>query len=88
MALGADRGRVQREVVRDALDLALPGLVIGAVAAVVLGRLLESALFGVSPLDPTAFTAVGCALLAMVLVASFVPARRAARVDPNEALRY
>ncbi len=92
MALGADRGRVLREVVRDALDLALPGLLLGAaaavIAAVILGRLLESFLFGVSPLDPTAFTAVGCALLAMVLVASFVPARRAARVDPNEALRY
>ncbi len=88
MALGADRGRVLREVVRDALDLALPGLVIGAVAAVILGRLLEAFLLGVSPLDVTAFTAVGCALLGVVLVASFVPARRAARVDPSEALRY
>jgi predicted permease len=88
MALGADRGRVLREVVRDAFDLALPGLVLGVVAAVILGRLLEAFLLGVSPLDLTAFTAVGCALLGVVLVASFVPARRAARVDPSEALRY
>ncbi len=88
MALGADRGRVLREVVRDAFDLALPGLVLGVVAAVILGRLLEAFLLGVSPLDFTAFTAVGWALLGAVLVASFVPARRAARVDPSEALRY
>ena len=66
----------------------LPGLVLGAAAAVILGQLLESFLLGVSPLDPTAFATVGCALLVVVLVASFVPARSAARVDPNEALRY
>lgn len=88
MALGASRGRVLATVVRSALGLALPGLVVGGALAVALGRLMESLLLGVSPLDPAAYLGVVGVLLAMTLLAALVPARRASRIHPMEALRY
>jgi predicted permease len=88
MAIGAKRGDVLGLVLRDAAKYVLPGLVLGTLAALALGRLLRSQLFGVAPTDPV--TLVGMAVLFAVVafVASWVPAHRAARTDPMEALRY
>jgi predicted permease len=87
MALGAGRGRVLRLILGGGLRLALPGLILGGLASLVVGRLLSFLLLGLSPVDPVALIGVSCALLLVVLVASAVPARRAAAVHPAEALR-
>lgn len=88
MALGASRRRVLFTVVRNALGLALPGLVVGGILALALAQGMRGFLLGVSPLDPPAYLAVVGALLVMILVAGLVPARRASRIHPMEALRY
>jgi len=67
--------------------LAAGGLTIGLAAAAGVTRYLEAMLFGVTPLDPSTFAAVAAGFAAVTLIASFVPARRATRVDPLEALR-
>ena len=87
MALGAQQGRVLRSVIAGAVRLALPGLLVGAFLAVGVGYLLQSLLLGVSPVDPLALLGVAAALAGMVVLAALVPAQRAARVDPGEALR-
>jgi predicted permease len=87
VALGADRGRVLRLVLRQGLALAGIGVAIGVVLAALGSSLLESLLYGVRGLDPLTFGAA-CALFAVVtLVATYIPARRAARIDPMVALR-
>jgi putative ABC transport system permease protein len=87
MALGADRRSVLRLVLRQGLVLASIGAGIGVVFAAVGSRFLESLLFGIRGLDPLTFGGA-CLLFAVVtVVASYVPARRAARVDPMVALR-
>jgi ABC-type antimicrobial peptide transport system permease subunit len=87
MALGAARKRVQRQVVSQGLVLAVLGCVVGLGAAWGVGRFLESRLFGLDSTDPiTLATAVAVLLLAAGL-ASWLPARRASRVDPMEVLR-
>jgi putative ABC transport system permease protein len=88
MAIGAQSGDVLGLVLRDAARYVLPGLVVGAIAALALGRFLRSQLFGVAPTDP--LTLIGMAVLfaAVAFVASWLPAHRAARTDPMEALRY
>jgi putative ABC transport system permease protein len=88
MALGASSAGVSRMVVRQGLVLAVWGVAIGVVAAVGVTRVLASLLFGVSELDPVTFVAVAIGLLAVAAVASWVPARRAARVEPGVALRW
>jgi len=88
VALGAGRGDVVRLVVGGAMRLAVAGLLVGAAAALAAGELLRSQLFGISPRDPLAFATVALLLGAVALVSSWLPARRAARVDPMEALRY
>ena len=88
MALGADRGRVLRVVLKDGLLLTLAGVVIGGLAAVGLTRLFESQLYGVTPTDPVAFVLIGPALMTIALTAAFMPVRRALAVDPSEALRH
>jgi putative ABC transport system permease protein len=88
MALGAERRDVMRLVVGQGFRLVVIGLAIGIVAALGLSRLMASLLFGVSPSDPATFLAVPAVLAAVALVASYVPARRATRVDPMRALRY
>ena len=87
-ALGSTRGQTLGLVLRDALLLAAIGLVIGAVSGFGLTRLLEGMLYGVSPLSPSVWMAALASLLATAAVASSVPAVRAARVDPLEAIRY
>jgi putative ABC transport system permease protein len=86
-ALGAGPGDIVRLVLRQGLGVTAAGLVLGLAAAAATTRLLGSLLFGVTPLDAAAFAAAPLLLLAVALVACLVPARRAAAVDPTEALR-
>jgi len=87
MALGASPGDVLRLVLRQAFGLAGAGLLIGLVAAAAATRLLTSMLFEVKPADPLTYAAVAALLSIVALAASYIPARRAARVDPLMALR-
>jgi putative ABC transport system permease protein len=88
MALGAGRGHVLRLFIGQGMRLVLLGLVIGLGGAFALTRLLSSLLFGVSTTDRVTFVAVGVALIVVGLLACYLPARRATRVDPLIALRY
>lgn len=87
MALGADRRRVVRDVVRDGLTVTLAGLAVGAVAALAAVRLVKALLFGVTPQDPLTLVTAAASLVAIAILACWVPAARAARVDPMIALR-
>ena len=87
MAIGADSGRVLRLVLRDGLMLSLAGIGLGTLAAAALVRLAASLLHEVRPHDPATFALVPALLLAVAFVASYLPARRASRVDPLVALR-
>ena len=87
MALGARRADILRMIVRRGLGLALSGVAAGLVAAFAVTRLFRSLLFDVAPSDPAAFAAAAIGLSAVALAASAIPAWRAARLDPNEALR-
>ena len=87
-AMGAQRRDVLGLVIRDGAKLALLGIVIGIGAALVLTRLMASLLFEVRPSDPATFSAVALLLLLVGLLACYIPARRATRVDPMVALRY
>ena len=88
VALGAQAGDVVRLVVGQGAALGGLGIVIGLLGAFAVTRALRTMLFGVSPLDAASFAGVSLALGAIALLASYIPARRAARVDPVEALRY
>ena len=87
MALGAGRGQVVRLVVGQGGALVTAGIVLGLLAAAAAGRIVESVLFGVTPADPLTFTAVTAVLLGVALLACWLPARRAARIDPMDVLR-
>jgi ABC-type antimicrobial peptide transport system permease subunit len=87
MALGAASTDVLRLVVRDGMTPAVIGVTLGAVGAFGITRLMRSLLYGVSATDPVVFGLVATALVLLSLGACWVPARRAARVDPNVALR-
>jgi predicted permease len=88
MALGATPRHVAAPVLREALLLSLVGVVVGLPAAFAAGRVIRSQLYGVQPHDPLALAAAVAALVAVALLAAWLPARRAARTDPMEALRY
>jgi predicted permease len=87
MALGADRSDVLRLLLGEGARLAAAGVGVGVVVSLVLTRLLSSLLFGVSATDPFVFAGVAALLTAVALVASYLPARRAMRLDPTVALR-
>jgi putative ABC transport system permease protein len=87
MALGAQRHEVLRLVLRQALALTAIGLVVGAVGALAVTSLIRQQLFEVSPTNPLTYAAIAALLLGTALVASYVPARRATRIDPVSALR-
>jgi putative ABC transport system permease protein len=87
MALGAQRAQVVRMIVRQGLWLVLPGIFIGAAVALAAARLFVSLVYGVKPSDPATFGLVAVLLAVVALLAMYVPARRAAAVDPMLALR-
>jgi ABC-type antimicrobial peptide transport system permease subunit len=87
MALGACPADVLRLVLRQGVRLAVVGVGVGALLAALVGRVLESLLYGVSPLDPLAVSVATAVLLAVAAAANLAPARSAARVDPMRALR-
>jgi predicted permease len=87
MALGADTGKVRRLVVREGMVQVLAGLALGLAGAVGLGRFIRSLLFGISPTDATTMIGVSLLIVATALVATYLPARRATRVDPMMVMR-
>jgi ABC-type antimicrobial peptide transport system permease subunit len=87
LAIGAQPGAVLREVIAGAVATVVPGTAIGIAGAWASGRLVESLLFGVSRQDPANYAAVAASLVAITALAAWIPARRAAGIDPVEALR-
>jgi predicted permease len=88
MSLGAQRGNILRLVVGEGARMAAFGLLIGIGASLAINRLMSSLLFGISATDPLTFVVVATLLATVALLASYIPARRAMRVDPMVALRY
>jgi putative ABC transport system permease protein len=88
VALGAQKADVLRLIVGQGARLSAIGIAIGLVGALAVTRFLRTLLFGVSPFDPVSFFGVALVLSVIALLASYIPARRAARVDPVEALRF
>jgi ABC-type antimicrobial peptide transport system permease subunit len=87
LALGASASELRWLVVRQGIVLAGAGVVLGALVSFAASRLLVSMLFGVTPRDPVTFAVVSSVLVAVAIGASYIPARRATRIDPLEALR-
>jgi putative ABC transport system permease protein len=88
MALGAQRAEVLKMIMAQGLRMALAGVGIGIAAALGVARFLTSLLYGVKPTDLVTFSAVSLLLIAIALLASYIPARRATKVDPMVALRH
>jgi putative ABC transport system permease protein len=88
IAVGASHGAVLRLVLGHAAKLVSIGICVGLVGAALLARLIASLLFGVAPFDAATLASVSVLLAVVALVASFIPAQRAAQADPMESLRY
>jgi putative ABC transport system permease protein len=88
LALGAKRGAVIAMVVRQAATLAIAGLVMGLALAAAASRTLRTLLFGIQPTDAATYAVVALGLFGVALLASYLPARKASRIDPVTALRY
>jgi len=87
VALGAQPGNILRMVMRQGIELATIGIAAGLIGAAALTRVMASLLFGVSATDALTFSAVAIALAGVAMLGAYIPARRAARVDPIVALR-
>jgi putative ABC transport system permease protein len=87
LALGAQPADVRREVIGRSVRLLIAGLVLGTIVSTMLARALGGLLFGVEPTSPAAYVVAGTILTILALIASWIPARRAARLDPLIALR-
>jgi ABC-type antimicrobial peptide transport system permease subunit len=87
MALGATEARVRRAVLADTFRLTVAGIVLGGAASIASARFIAAMLFRTSPWDATTYALMALALLAVALVSSYLPARRASRIDPMQALR-
>ena len=88
MALGAKGGNIAWMVLRETLMLVIAGLALGVPAGMLSTRLISTQLFGLSPTDPLTLISAGVVLTIVALLAGYIPARRASRVDPLTALRY
>jgi putative ABC transport system permease protein len=88
MALGAGRREILEVVLREGTALTLVGVIIGVASAMVLTRFLSNLLYGVKPTDAFTFVAVSLILTSVALIATYIPAQRATKVDPMVALRY
>jgi putative ABC transport system permease protein len=88
MALGAQRANIMRMVLRQGLGLAVAGTAIGLICALIVSHLMAGLLYGVNPTDPLTFASVAVLLIGVAVLACYIPARRAIRVDPMMALRH
>ena len=88
MALGASRGRLLGSVLGDGLKLAATGVGAGAIGSIALTQFMKGLLYGISPTDPLTFVGIAVFLCGVAMLATYIPARRATRVDPMVALRY
>jgi putative ABC transport system permease protein len=88
MAPGANHWDVLKMILREMANIAVAGTLAGVIITMILARVMQGVLFGVSPYDPTIFAGVSILLILVAMLASYVPARRAMRVDPLVALRY
>jgi putative ABC transport system permease protein len=88
MALGSTPGQIKALVIRSGLRTALIGLLAGMAGAAALASTLRALLYGVAPLDPVVMAGVAALLLTIALIANYIPARRATRIDPLEALHH
>jgi putative ABC transport system permease protein len=87
MAMGATQGEILRQILREGVGLALPGLVLGCLLTAAAAALMRSEFFGLSPVDPLAFGGAAGLLFLVIVMASVTPARRASSIDPMKALR-
>jgi len=87
MAIGARPAEIVRMILRQGMGLAIGGIVLGVLGAFTLTHAVKALLFGVTPTDPVTFVGVAAVLSAAALVACYIPARRAAQIDPLRALR-
>jgi putative ABC transport system permease protein len=88
LALGAQSRNILRMVLRQGLGLAIAGASVGLICALIVSHLMAGLLYGVRPTDPLTFTGVALLLIGVALLACYIPARRAIRVDPLVALRH
>jgi putative ABC transport system permease protein len=88
LALGAQSRNILRMVLRQGLGLAIAGAAVGLVCALIVSHLMAGLLYGVRPTDPLTFAGVALLLIGVALLACYIPARRAIRVDPLVALRH